>query len=98
MSFRERGIEDEERECGKSVSRVNGSVTDTIATTTQFTIDENLLVDPKLLFIGSIIGEGAHGKVYQGRLVDVSSILWECLCIWNIVFIMITIFASLVGF
>ncbi|CAL5192451.1 unnamed protein product [Lathyrus oleraceus] len=70
MSFRERGIEDEERECGKSVSRVNGSVTDTIATTTQFTIDENLLVDPKLLFIGSIIGEGAHGKVYQGRYVD----------------------------
>ncbi|CAE6085170.1 unnamed protein product [Arabidopsis arenosa] len=30
-------------------------------------IDESLLVDPKLLFIGSKIGEGAHGKVYQGR-------------------------------
>ncbi|CAH2074667.1 unnamed protein product [Thlaspi arvense] len=31
------------------------------------TIDESLLVDPKMLFIGSKIGEGAHGKVYQGR-------------------------------
>uniref|UniRef100_A0A1J3EY09 Serine/threonine-protein kinase HT1 n=1 Tax=Noccaea caerulescens TaxID=107243 RepID=A0A1J3EY09_NOCCA len=30
-------------------------------------IDESLLVDPKMLFIGSKIGEGAHGKVYQGR-------------------------------
>ncbi|KAG2310348.1 hypothetical protein Bca4012_024853 [Brassica carinata] len=30
-------------------------------------IEESLLVDPKLLFIGSKIGEGAHGKVYQGR-------------------------------
>jgi len=65
MSFTERNIEVvEERECEKSV-RSNGSLTNT----TQFTIDENLLVDPKLLFIGSKIGEGAHGKVYQGRLV-----------------------------
>nr|AFK49305.1 unknown [Medicago truncatula] len=63
MSFRDRNIEVvEERECEKSV-RSNGSLTNT----TQFTIDENLLVDPKLLFIGSKIGEGAHGKVYQGR-------------------------------
>ncbi|EXB42381.1 Serine/threonine-protein kinase HT1 [Morus notabilis] len=47
-----------------SVSR-NGSIT-----APQLTIDENLLVDPKLLFIGSKIGEGAHGKVYQGRYGD----------------------------
>ena len=47
----------------KSVSR-NGSIT-----AQQLTIDENLLVDPKLLFIGSKIGEGAHGKVYEGRSV-----------------------------
>ncbi|KAG7027865.1 Serine/threonine-protein kinase HT1, partial [Cucurbita argyrosperma subsp. argyrosperma] len=45
----------------KSVSQ-NGSIT-----AQQLTIDENLLVDPKLLFIGSKIGEGAHGKVYEGR-------------------------------
>ncbi|XP_047332432.1 serine/threonine-protein kinase STY13-like isoform X2 [Impatiens glandulifera] len=30
-------------------------------------LDETLLVDPKVLFIGSKIGEGAHGKVYEGR-------------------------------
>ncbi|XP_010451931.1 PREDICTED: serine/threonine-protein kinase HT1 isoform X3 [Camelina sativa] len=30
------------------------------------TIDQSLLLDPKLLFIGSKIGQGAHGKVYQG--------------------------------
>jgi len=35
-------------------------------------IEESLLVDPKLLFIGSKIGEGAHGKVYQGRSVSFS--------------------------
>jgi hypothetical protein len=32
-------------------------------------IDQNLLIDPKLLFIGNKIGEGAHGEVYKGRLV-----------------------------
>jgi serine/threonine protein kinase len=29
-----------------------------------------MLVDPKLLFVGSKIGEGAHGKVYEGRYGD----------------------------
>jgi hypothetical protein len=48
----------------KSVTQ-NGSVT----ASSQLSIDENLLVDPKLLFIGSKIGEGAHGKVYEGRSV-----------------------------
>lgn len=43
-----------------------------LVTASQLTIDENLLVDPKLLFIGSKIGEGAHGKVYQGRSVSTS--------------------------
>ncbi|KAM7265873.1 hypothetical protein ACFE04_003556 [Oxalis oulophora] len=33
-------------------------------------IHHSLLVDPKLLFIGSKIGEGAHGKVYAGRYGD----------------------------
>lgn len=42
----------------------NGSIT-----AQHLTIDDNLLVDPKLLFIGSKIGEGAHGKVYEGRSV-----------------------------
>ncbi|GMP86108.1 hypothetical protein CsSME_00039021 [Camellia sinensis var. sinensis] len=43
----------------------NGSIT-----APQLTIDDSLLVDPKLLFIGSKIGEGAHGKVYEGRYGD----------------------------
>ncbi|KAG8650063.1 serine/threonine-protein kinase STY13 [Manihot esculenta] len=43
----------------------NGSIT-----APQLSIDESLLVDPKLLFIGSKIGEGAHGKVYEGRYGD----------------------------
>ncbi|XP_044484011.1 serine/threonine-protein kinase STY13-like [Mangifera indica] len=43
----------------------NGSIT-----APQLTIDESLLVDPKLLFIGSQIGEGAHGEVYKGRYGD----------------------------
>ncbi|RDX66395.1 Serine/threonine-protein kinase HT1, partial [Mucuna pruriens] len=70
MSFREGNIGGEEREFEESALgstesksvRENGSLT-----TTQLTIDESLLVDPKLLFIGSKIGEGAHGKVYEGR-------------------------------
>ncbi|XP_010253109.1 PREDICTED: serine/threonine-protein kinase HT1-like isoform X2 [Nelumbo nucifera] len=34
---------------------------------TEFKIDEKLLIDPKLLYVGSKIGEGAHGIVYEGR-------------------------------
>jgi hypothetical protein len=30
-------------------------------------IDRKLLVDPKNLFVGGKIGEGAHGKVYKGK-------------------------------
>ncbi|OIV98544.1 hypothetical protein TanjilG_12130 [Lupinus angustifolius] len=60
MSFRE-GNECEE---SKSVSQ-NESLTNS-----QLTVDESLLVDPKLLFIGDKIGEGAHGKVYEGRYQD----------------------------
>ncbi|KAM3261587.1 hypothetical protein ACQJBY_052327 [Aegilops geniculata] len=33
-------------------------------------IDRKLLVDPKMLFVGSKIGEGAHGKVYKGKYGD----------------------------
>ncbi|XP_058075315.1 serine/threonine-protein kinase STY13 [Magnolia sinica] len=33
----------------------------------QLRIDEKLLIDPRLLFVGSKIGEGAHGKVYEGK-------------------------------
>lgn len=40
----------------------NGSITGSL--------DESLLVDPRLLFIGSKVGEGAHGKVYEGRYGD----------------------------
>nr|XP_027065285.1 serine/threonine-protein kinase STY13-like isoform X3 [Coffea arabica] len=46
----------------------NGSTT--TATSPHFCIDQKVLVDPKQLFIGSKIGEGAHGKVYQGRYGD----------------------------
>ncbi|XP_039132057.1 serine/threonine-protein kinase STY13 isoform X1 [Dioscorea cayenensis subsp. rotundata] len=30
-------------------------------------LDEKLLINPRLLYIGSKIGEGAHGKVYEGK-------------------------------
>ncbi|KAH9611091.1 hypothetical protein KSS87_010225 [Heliosperma pusillum] len=48
----------------------NGSIIEPSKTPSQLRIDESLLVDPKLLFIGSKIGEGAHGKVYEGRYRD----------------------------
>ncbi|KAG6383404.1 hypothetical protein SASPL_156844 [Salvia splendens] len=41
-----------------------------ISASVELSIDEKVLVDPKSLFIGSKIGEGAHGKVYQGRYGD----------------------------
>ncbi|XP_071715380.1 serine/threonine-protein kinase STY13-like [Rutidosis leptorrhynchoides] len=50
--------------CSKTVCS-NGSITNS-----DCTIDERVLVDPKLLFIGTKIGEGAHGKVYEGRYKD----------------------------
>ncbi|KAL4284652.1 hypothetical protein GQ457_16G028570 [Hibiscus cannabinus] len=56
--------------CGEEETRnavvSNGSIT----AAQELTIDQNLLIDPKLLFIGSKIGEGAHGKVYEGRYGD----------------------------
>lgn len=36
----------------------------------EFTLDETWLIDPKLLFVGPKIGEGAHGKVYEGKYKD----------------------------
>lgn len=50
----------------RSVAVSNGLIT----SADELTIDQNLLIDPKSLFIGSKIGEGAHGKVYEGRSVS----------------------------
>ncbi|WOL04850.1 serine/threonine-protein kinase HT1-like [Canna indica] len=36
----------------------------------QLDLDAKLLIDPKLLYIGAKIGEGAHGKVYEGKYHD----------------------------
>ncbi|KAI5081677.1 hypothetical protein GOP47_0001420 [Adiantum capillus-veneris] len=33
-----------------------------------FCIDKRWLIDPKLLFVGPRIGEGGHGKVYEGKM------------------------------
>lgn len=33
----------------------------------EFSLDSKWLVDPKLLFVGPKIGEGAHAKVYEGK-------------------------------
>lgn len=59
-------LEQNERRESRRFNQLNGSVT----ASSELTIDENLLVDPKLLFIGNKIGEGAHGKVYEGRSVS----------------------------
>ncbi|KAL3633387.1 hypothetical protein CASFOL_022914 [Castilleja foliolosa] len=53
-------------EGGSSKGSSRGSIT----ASADLSIDERVLVDPKSLFIGSKIGEGAHGKVYQGRYGD----------------------------
>ncbi|KAL9236154.1 hypothetical protein vseg_010855 [Gypsophila vaccaria] len=50
--------------------RVTGEPLSTPTQKAELSIDDSLLVDPKLLFIGSMIGEGAHGKVFQGRYCD----------------------------
>lgn len=33
----------------------------------EFNLDAKWLIDPKLLFVGPKIGEGAHAKVYEGK-------------------------------
>ncbi|XP_077229320.1 serine/threonine-protein kinase STY13-like isoform X1 [Tasmannia lanceolata] len=35
--------------------------------TDEFQLDPKWLIDPKLLFVGPRIGEGAHAKVYEGK-------------------------------
>ncbi|XP_051130504.1 serine/threonine-protein kinase STY13 isoform X3 [Andrographis paniculata] len=62
---REGEFEKSDRRSGEGVSS-QGSITAPV----DLCIDERVLVDPKSLFIGSKIGEGAHGKVYQGRYGD----------------------------
>ena len=32
-----------------------------------FRLDAKWLIDPKLLFVGPRIGEGAHAEVYEGK-------------------------------
>lgn len=65
--------EEREGEFDQSVSRKSaGSESKSVSPNGSFSsprlsIDDSLLVDPRLLFIGSKIGEGAHGKVYEGR-------------------------------
>ena len=33
----------------------------------EFNLDVKWLVDPKQLFVGPRIGEGAHARVYEGK-------------------------------
>ena len=37
--------------------------------TGEFNLDAKWLIDPKHLFVGPKIGEGAHAKVYEGKYV-----------------------------
>ncbi|GAB4833179.1 hypothetical protein Ancab_031423 [Ancistrocladus abbreviatus] len=57
-------------EYGKQGVCLNSVGQNGLITAPELCIDENLLVDPKSLFIGSKIGEGAHGKVFEGRYGD----------------------------
>lgn len=59
MSF---GREENNGGNGSNPGSTNGPITGSL--------DESLLVDPRNLFIGSKVGEGAHGKVYEGRYGD----------------------------
>ncbi|XP_031103014.1 serine/threonine/tyrosine-protein kinase HT1 isoform X2 [Ipomoea triloba] len=59
-----------DRTFGARVSVDGLSLNGSIIASQQLCIDERVLVDPRLIFIGSKIGEGAHGKVYQGRYGD----------------------------
>ncbi|XP_014493069.1 serine/threonine-protein kinase HT1-like isoform X2 [Vigna radiata var. radiata] len=43
-----------------------GSVTE-VHSVVEFSLDAKWLIDPKQLFVGPKIGEGAHAKVYEGK-------------------------------
>lgn len=42
-------------------------------------LDPRWLIDPKLLFVGPKIGEGAHAKVYEGKWVASQFVASLCL-------------------
>uniref|UniRef100_A0A3Q7I1R8 Protein kinase domain-containing protein n=1 Tax=Solanum lycopersicum TaxID=4081 RepID=A0A3Q7I1R8_SOLLC len=70
-SEKSREREEEENPVGSVHKYVEGvSRNGSIVPSTHLSIDERVLVDPKQLFIGTKIGEGAHGKVYEGRYGD----------------------------
>lgn len=58
----EEGENDSRKSGEQQSSKSNGSIMGSCSV-----IDDRVLVDPKLLFIGTKIGQGAHGKVYEGR-------------------------------
>ncbi|GMH23132.1 hypothetical protein Nepgr_024975 [Nepenthes gracilis] len=68
-TVKNKGREEGEYE-GSVIGQNSSSQNGLIASSSDLSIDESLLVDPKMLFIGSKIGEGAHGKVYEGRYGD----------------------------
>lgn len=57
---------DQEEECKQADDPVKSGQC-SAGSTNGLDIDKKLLIDPKQLFIGSKIGEGAHGKVYEGK-------------------------------
>lgn len=60
---------DKPKDLGLQAGNVGGG--SRISMDTQvFKLDEKFLIDARSLFVGSKIGEGAHGKVYQGRYRD----------------------------
>ncbi|KAH9618768.1 hypothetical protein KSS87_021708 [Heliosperma pusillum] len=65
-----RGVDPNPNPVSRKGSITGESLSSPLSLPQQLFIDETLLVDPKLLFIGSKIGEGAHGKVYEGRYHD----------------------------
>lgn len=48
----------------------------------EFQLDPKFNIDPKLLFVGPRIGEGAHAKVYEGKYVSYSEI---CISVWLLI-------------
>lgn len=63
---------DKRKSCSKnsrnnSASSRNSSGSNSVQ---QFSIDDKLTIDPKLLSVRTKIGEGAHGKVYEGKYND----------------------------
>ena len=77
--LREEGSNEVHRRCLIKVLSEDMGSDNRFYSTDEFYLDAKWLIDPRHLFVGPKIGEGAHAKVYEGKYVYGFFCVFVCL-------------------